>query len=790
MSWLASLTFRARLLLALLIVSALLFVIGGAATLGIGHEIGQGVLNRSAVQEAELLRVALAEPLVLRDYPTAEQLLRKEVEAGNAQMARLTIGPVRLEAVERAASPLRPRWFAWLLGLQPGRAEAAIVIGGRDYGRLTIEVGAAEVEDRFWRLYAVGVLAGLGAALLLAWSMHHIMRHNLAGLEAIRESARRFVAGESGSRIVLSKDAPPELVETAAALNAAREQLQTRMDELATEKERWRVTLASVGDGVVVVDADGSVRFLNPAAERLTGWPLAEAYGKAIETVMPLRHEDSRAAQPNPARLALRSNAPQAMANHTLLLARDGRELPVQDSAAPIESASGGLCGAVLVFRDDSERRAMLKELRRLAFHDPLTDLPNRRALEGRLARALRQVCEEGRSHVFCYIDLDQFKLVNDTCGHAAGDALLVEIVDLMRDTVPPTSPQQEERSLLARLGGDEFGLLLFDLSLDEGVAIAQRMVAQISAHVFRYEARQFHIGASIGVTPLEADMNVGEALRRADTACYLAKNQGRNRVEVHSPAHAGIRALGEEMLWIAQLDETLAENRFRLFRQRVVPLAATADAGHYEILLRVFDSQGTLTSPAQVLAAVERFSLAHLVDRWVLRTLLDWLVQHPDDKADYALNLSGATLSHADFLPFVREQLERTGIPPQRIIFEITETAVIQHLAEAQRFIAAMRALGCRFCLDDFGAGLSSFAYLKQLPVSVLKIDGSFVRNLIEEPADYVIVNAIAQIGRDLALAVIAEWVENAATLEKLAEIGVTHVQGYHLHRPEPLPS
>ncbi|MFN6961762.1 MAG: diguanylate cyclase domain-containing protein, partial [Rhodocyclaceae bacterium] len=553
MSQLARLSLIARLFLALAGVSALLLIVGGLLVMQAGRSVGQQALEQTAEREARLLQGVLAEPLVLQDFTTVEQLLRREVDFGEAQEIVFRSGSIVITAVEPPKQAQRPQWFARWLGLLPGRAESAILVGGRDYGRLVLEVSAAVVEERLWRLLSRIAVAGVVAALLLAWAMRWIMRANLRGLEAIAASARRYAEGATDSRVELSPHAPPELIETARVLNAARAQLRERMDELATEKERWRITLSSVGDGVIVTDADGDVRFMNPVAERLTGWPLDEARGKPIETVMPLIHEETRQTQPNPARLALRTGQLQAMANHTLLLARDGREIPVHDSAAIVPSVAhdtpGEPCGAVLVLSDDSERRALLKELRLMAFHDPLTGLPNRRALVGRVERALRQVREEGRSHLFCYIDLDQFKLVNDTCGHAAGDALLVEIVGLMREAIPSCSADCEEKNMLARIGGDEFGLLLFDCPLEEGVALARHLIARISGHVFRYEARQFRIGASVGIAPIEPGMTTDEVLGHADTACYHAKDQGRGRVEVHSPGHAGIRALDEEML-------------------------------------------------------------------------------------------------------------------------------------------------------------------------------------------------------------------------------------------------
>jgi diguanylate cyclase (GGDEF)-like protein/PAS domain S-box-containing protein len=652
-----------------------------------------------------------------------------------------------------------------------------------------------------WQVISHIALALGGGLFVLWWLLAALLQANLKGLAVIRDASRRIAEGDLSDRragdfpVVMPKHAPPELRETSQALALAREDLSVLVAALAEEKERWRVTLASVGDGVVVSDTEGRVIFMNQMAENLTGWTDPEARGLAVDVLFRLINEDTRQPISNPidpcGDQSRTQDSLHAPACQTLLIRRDGSELAVHDSAAPVRDANGRLAGCIMVFRDDNERRAMVRELRWLAFHDPLTGLPNRRAMEGRLERALNQMRQGGREHTFCYIDLDQFKLVNDTCGHAAGDALLKEIATLMQQAIPQgRSDAQASNHVLARLGGDEFGLLLFDVDADNASRIAQGLILVVHGHRFRHGERSFNLGASIGIALLDKAGNVGEAMSQADTACYAAKAQGRNRVQVYTPGHAGVRELEAEMHWVASFDSAFAEGRFKLYRQRIVPVKAGGEAHpHYEILLRHLRADGKVEPPGLFLPAAERYGLAPTFDRWVLRQLLAYLVRHPQDNADYSINLSGITLSDPAFPAHVQEQIAISAIDPRRLTFEITETAVVHDLAAAQHLIESLSQIGCRFSLDDFGSGLSSFAYLKSLPVHVIKIDGAFVRDLADDRTDYVIVNAIAQIGRDLGRETVAEFVENDAILAKLVEIGVDYAQGYGIHMPEPLP-
>lgn len=790
---LARFSLRGRLLIALTGISALVFAVSSAILLPVVRGIGEKTLTRTATREARILAASVVEPLVLHDYTAVEELVRRALVGAEANRVQLSANGVQIEAQEAPPTLQRPAWFARLLGLRVAVGSEKVVVGGREYGTLRVQLAPGLVEDRIWGLFTLWFVLAATAVAAMALATAGILRANFSALETMRAAARHRAVDHLPARVELPPDAPPELAETAAALNDARDRLRDLFGQLAREEQRWRITLSALAEGVLALDRDGAVQFMNPVAERLTGWPLELARGKPVEAVMPLLHEESRAPQPNPGRAALQSRAAQAIPLHGLLLTREGRTLPVLGSAAviPAAAATEEPFGAVLALRDDSERRRLLERLRRMAFQDPLTRLPNRRVLEERIDQALLELRQQPGAHVFCYIDLDRFKLVNDTCGHAAGDALLREIGALMRRTVRKARSGDADRSLLARIGGDEFGLLLCDCTLDQGTEVARCLLERLRTYSFRHMAHRFHIGASIGITSLEPEMTAALVLARADIACYHAKECGRGRVETHTPEQAAIRMLDAEMQWLAQFDQWLAAQRFRLYRQRIVSLAGS-DAGpeHYEILLRSGDPHGDAHAPVSMLSALERFGYAPRLDRWVFDTLLDYLLRHPQDRAHYAINLSGATLSAPEFAAHVQARLAQTGLDAERLLFEITETAAIAHLPEAKRFIDTLKARGCRFCLDDFGSGLSSLAYLKELRVDVLKIEGAFMRGYGQDPTTTVIVQAIASLARQLPLDVVAEGVETKSTYEALAAAGVTHVQGWYVHVPEPLPA
>ncbi|MDD5403086.1 MAG: EAL domain-containing protein [Sulfuricella sp.] len=423
-----------------------------------------------------------------------------------------------------------------------------------------------------------------------------------------------------------------------------------------------------------------------------------------------------------------------------------------------------------------------------LATHDALTGLVNRREFEHRLEKALASAREEGWAHALCYLDLDQFKIVNDTCGHVAGDELLRQLTVLLQSKVRDTD-------LLARLGGDEFGVLLENCPLEQAQIVADLLRQTVKDFHFVWQNKAFVIGVSIGLVPLTQDCeSLASVLSCADSACYAAKDMGRNRVHVYRVEDSELAQRQGEMNWVARITHAIEENRFRLYYQTIMPLAEADEAGaHFEILLRMLDDQGELIPPMAFIPAAERYNLMPSIDRWVVSTAfgLYWKIFSGDSLSQRhtcTVNLSGPSLCDDHFLSFINRQFALYQVPHDHICFEITETAAISNLSRAMEFIGELRSRGCRFSLDDFGSGLSSFTYLKNMPVDYLKIDGSFVRDMVNDPMDAAMVAAINQVGHVMGLKTIAEFVETEAVLEKLREMGVDFVQGFGIEHPRPL--
>lgn len=558
-------------------------------------------------------------------------------------------------------------------------------------------------------------------------------------------------------------------------------------EALAYEKEVAEVTLHAIGDAVIRTDARGRVQYLNPVAEQLTGWSLTEAEGKPLETVFEIINERTRRPAPNPVKRCLKEGRVVGLANHSLLLARNGHEVAVEDSAAPIIDRSGEVIGVVLVFRDVSDRRRVAEEMAYQARHDLLTGLYNRHAFEQRITEILADRRQAGRRHTMLYMDLDQFKLVNDTSGHQAGDVLLRQLAGLMRHEL-------RESDMLARLGGDEFGVLLQDCPLEEGAKFAERLVARIHDVHFPWGDKVFKVGASVGAVALDDETRtLSEVLSAADDACYAAKDRGRNRVYVYQHGDEGIRRRREEMRWVARLSEAIETERLELYYQEIHPTVVTRPSAvkHYEVLVRLRDETGQLVLPGHFISAAERYGLIDKLDRWVVEHVFKGLAglreagKRLPELVD--INVSGLTISNPGFLGFIRERLKSHALPAALICFELTETAAITNLTQSTNFIAALRRLGCAVSLDDFGRGVSSFAYLKDLAVDYLKIDGSFVKDMESNSVHYAIVEAIHGVANVMGIETIAEYVEDMATLAKLNEIGIEYAQGFALHEPEP---
>jgi diguanylate cyclase (GGDEF)-like protein/PAS domain S-box-containing protein len=555
---------------------------------------------------------------------------------------------------------------------------------------------------------------------------------------------------------------------------------------LFAEKERILVTLESIGDAVISTDATGHVDYLNPIAEMLTGWSLAQAQECYLEKVFRILDERTRKLLPNPVARCLAKGSTIKWNDHTVLVSRDGHEYAIEDSVAPIRNRNGRLLGAVLVFRDVSEKRRLVKEIAHQAAHDPLTGLVNRREFEYRLKNLLENVHNQSGEHALCYLDLDRFKVVNDTCGHAAGDELLRQVTQLFRSRI-------RSRDTLGRLGGDEFGVLLENCSVASAQHIAQALRQLIDDYRFVWDGKTFRIGVSIGLAPIsKATKDITTVLTAADSACFVAKETGRNRVHVYQAQDEQVTRQLSESHWVHRIQQALDENRFQLYGQRIAAFESSTATGIYcELLLRLIEADGQVVLPGVFISAAERYQLAVQIDCWVVTHALHLLSQQPtfvDRLAVCAINLSGQSVGNQVFYHHVLKEFDKTGVPPAKICFEITETAAVINLSGATCFIEDLKNLGCRFALDDFGNGLSSLSYLKNLAVDFLKIDGVFVRDTVDDPIDLAMVKSINEIGQLMGKQTIAEHVENEAILKQLEGLGIDYVQGYGISRPCPI--
>ncbi|WP_155122445.1 EAL domain-containing protein [Burkholderia ubonensis] len=555
--------------------------------------------------------------------------------------------------------------------------------------------------------------------------------------------------------------------------------------KLAEQYERLRVTLHSIRDAVITTDALGRIEYINPTAEQLTGWTTEDACGEASEKVFHVVDAISRRSVESPVEACLFHDRSIGEAVHTVLIGRDGGEYHIEDSAAPIKDATGTTLGVVLVFRDVSEQYRISREMTYRATHDTLTGLLNRDEFEHRLEYALESSLNTDADHALMFIDLDRFKLVNDAAGHAAGDRLLKQISELIQKVI-------RKRDTFARLGGDEFGLILEHCSIDVAFGIAQKICQRVDAFRFPHGAQHFHVGASIGLVPVDRRWtNTANILQAADSACHAAKVEGRNRVHTFFSDDQKIVAHRRDMHWVRRIERALDEGQFVLHWQQIRSLHKDEDRIHGEVLIRMLDDNGTLISPAAFLSSAERFHMISQIDRWVIRQVFEWMARHRDALSrvgSIGINLSGQSIGDQAFHRYVLDLIDELTFDHDKLCFEITETAAITNLVEATAFFDSMRERKIRFALDDFGSGVSSFGYLKTLPVDYLKIDGQFIRNLASDPVDQATVRCIHEIANTTGKRTVAEFVETESVERLLREIGIDYVQGYLRHRPAPL--
>ena len=646
------------------------------------------------------------------------------------------------------------------------------------------------------------VMLGVGMAMVLfGLILQSVLRKMLSRpFGSLVASARRFADGDSRARMdesladefgFLAKFINRALDSGAAKqaeLELALERAAVSERALLAEKKRAEITLFSLTDAVITVDNAGRVHYLNPVAERLMRRTSLACEGRPVTEVIELVDEQTGAPLSRVLRGPFVADGIEPL--RTAAVRRDDGSLTAVDlSVAPMHDDSGKPIGAVFVFQDVSQARRMGRQLAHQATHDALTGLYNRAYFESALA-ALLEGDTSRRRHALVYLDLDQFKIVNDTCGHTAGDDLLRQIAGLLQNGL-------RTGDTLARLGGDEFGVLLLDCPLQTAVDIAEALCECIKMLRFVWAGKTFTIGASIGVVAVSPDIqDAGEILRAADLSCYVAKDMGRNRVHVYQPSDAVLAQRQNDMRMTTLIQAALKNNDFCLYRQKMLWLADSPPARQgecWELLLRLKGPNGDLMLPDTFLPAAERYGLVPAIDRWVIEhafASLAVIARSACPPGMVSINLSGASFIDPSLLDYICAMASRFAIDFHVLCFEITETVAISNWPIASRMIADLKRLGASIALDDFGSGVSSFGYLKKLPVDFLKIDGSFVHKLVSDPLDRAMVEATNRIGHLLGIFTIAEWVEDEATLAALREIGVDGAQGFYTGVPEPLPA
>ncbi|MCF7929019.1 MAG: EAL domain-containing protein [Spirochaetales bacterium] len=557
---------------------------------------------------------------------------------------------------------------------------------------------------------------------------------------------------------------------------------KSNVDKKLKEQQRWlSAILNSIGDCIIATDQEDRIVFMNPIAERMTGWTEDEAHNQKIEDTLTLLHEGSEEVVDLSQVEIPPGLGESAYFSKSIIQDRNNRHYHVEGVMSHIFGEREEVDGKVLAFRDITELKHMHDQITYQASHDLLTGLVNRAQFAHLLEESINASKTSGSSHAVIYLDLDQFKIINDTCGHLAGDELLIEISELVKKTVRSTD-------ICSRLGGDEFAILLEQSDLDLAIAKAEVFKNLLDSYRFTWEEKIYSVTASIGIVPInETSSDTQEILAAADDACYLAKAEGGGKIKVYETSAKAFMKRRGEMDWVSRLNLTLEEDRFVLFYQTIEALQKGNTSKKAEILIRLEDEEGEIISPAHFLPAAERYNIMPQIDRWVIKNALSQLAE-ADDEVIYSLNLSGTSLADETLFSYIKKTFGETGADPARFCFEITETTAIENMSRAIQLMKDLKELGCTFALDDFGRGFSSFEYLSSLPVNFLKLDGSYVKDIVENPTSRALVESINSIGHTMGLQTIAEFVSSEEIKNIITEMGVDYAQGYVVMKPAPL--
>ena len=551
------------------------------------------------------------------------------------------------------------------------------------------------------------------------------------------------------------------------------------------QKERAQVTLHSIGDAVITTDNNGFVQYLNNEAEHLTGWNEKDAKHQPIKNICSIFQEDDYTNSYYPVNDVIDQQAVINSKGNSIIITKDNHEFAIEYTASPIFNSDMKLDGTIIVLRNVTEMRLLSHQLTYQATHDTLTGLINRTEFERLTEKLIHESHDTTRHHSLCYVDLDQFKVINDTCGHQAGDELLQQLATFLNNKLT-------DNDILSRLGGDEFGIIFHDCSVDSAAEQLEIIRDEINSQHFIWDNKSFNISISAGLVGISAlTRSLHNIFSCADSACYAAKEQGRNRVHIYREDDVILNTMEGEMQWVHRINKALDENRFQLYYQTISPLGDLNNNDlRCELLIRMTGENGEPIPPMAFIPSAERYNVMPNIDKWVIEEAMSIIsrhINHINEKiCHFSINLSAQSISDEKFLPYLKEKLEKHQLPAEIFCFEITETTAIANLSTAKTFMSALKNMGCKFSLDDFGSGLSSFEYLKTLPVDFLKIDGAFVKNLINDEVDRAMVQSINQVGHVMGIKTIAEFAENKQILEILKEIGIDYAQGYGIDRPE----
>jgi len=770
---------RVKLLVASLLIEAtmLALLVGNSARLIQEHVAHQA---EARIQSIELAyKTAVAVPLAARDYATLRDILDGFKRAEDIEYLAVT---------DRRDQPLVA------LGWQAGRPFPAptpvlasedvihvafdVEFAGATYGKVRYGLSSKFLRDArdvlFEQSVSIALLELTFTFLLLVATGYWLTR----GFNGLIEASRRVAAGELDVHVDIRGE--DEIAAVGRSFNAMAAAVQERIAALREGEQRFRTIADYTYAWENWFGPDGKLRWVNPAVERMTGYPVRECMGME-GFPLPLIHPTDR-------ELVRRQQA-QALAGHTgqdlefRIDRRDGRVIWVAMAWQPIFDEQGTSLGYRSSVRDITTQHFATEELAYAATHDALTGLNNRRAFEQELQRELERQKPGAEPVTVFYIDLDQFKLVNDTCGHTAGDALLRHLSRVMESRVG--------YGFLARLGGDEFGLVITEMPQDEAERRAQHLIDDVRAVPFTWEGKSFRIGASIGIARSSPQLDsVDELLMAADTACYAAKERGRNRAQVYLPTDRYFQERQADYLSLTQISEALGSGRLALYAQKIHALAPEHDS-YYEVLVRLVGEDGRIIPPARFIPAAERYGMMPLIDRWVFEaTCLQIKAWKAAGIAapKLSVNLSGITLAESGLVDYIRATFAEHGVEPARLGFEITESCAIAQIDQALELIELCAGMNCPLALDDFGSGLSSFGYLKRFKVNSLKIDGMFVKNADADPDDRAVIESIVRLAKLRGLTTVAEFVTSEAVLATVRELGVDYAQGYAVHVPAPL--